>query len=270
MAVVVVSMVGRLGPQDLTVEPQRPESSATGPDRGVLADADARRRHALAYRATVDAVYAGAATEARRLPGGVSRGAGGTETAQRPGKAERYPDTHVRSADPPSRVNGPAQHPADRGPASRHPAVLDQIELIGFEPSIGILARTARPATVLSSDAFYRSPARHPRRAIASLVTSAKRLLAVALGAGACHECGDHRSRLHVGRRSRCRDGSEHASAAVPGALRAGPLTARRGGGLRSRRLPGNLPHRPGPVRRRLHDLGDLPAIDGRPDDARS
>jgi hypothetical protein len=48
--------------------------------------------------------------------------------------------------------------------ASRLPALLDQIELIGLDPPIRILAQTARPATVRSLDAIHlgNRPARPP------------------------------------------------------------------------------------------------------------
>jgi hypothetical protein len=68
--------------------------------------------------------------------------------------------------------------------ASRLPAVLDQIELIGLDPPIRILAQTARPATVRSLDAIHIGTALHARRAVTSFVTYDKRLLDAALAAG--------------------------------------------------------------------------------------
>jgi hypothetical protein len=65
---------------DATPDAPRAAGTAAGADRGaVLAGARTRQEHALAYRATVDAVYARAALEA---------------------------------ADPPPRVEGPGEHPA--------------------------------------------------------------------------------------------------------------------------------------------------------------
>jgi hypothetical protein len=68
--------------------------------------------------------------------------------------------------------------------AARLPAVLDQIELIGLEPPIRILAQTARPATVRSLDAIHLGTALHARRAVTSFVTYDKRLMDAALAAG--------------------------------------------------------------------------------------
>ena len=68
--------------------------------------------------------------------------------------------------------------------ASRLSAVLDQIELIGLDPPIRILAQTARPATVRSLDAIHLGTALHARRAVTSFVTYDKRLLDAALAAG--------------------------------------------------------------------------------------
>ena len=68
--------------------------------------------------------------------------------------------------------------------AARLPAVLDQIELIGLDPPIRILAQTARPATVRSLDAIHLGTALHARRAVTSFVTYDKRLLDAALAAG--------------------------------------------------------------------------------------
>ena len=68
--------------------------------------------------------------------------------------------------------------------AARLPAVLDQIELIGLDPPIRILAQTARPATVRSLDAIHLGTALHARRAVTSFVTYDKRLLDAAMAAG--------------------------------------------------------------------------------------
>jgi hypothetical protein len=67
---------------------------------------------------------------------------------------------------------------------SRLPAVLDQIDLIGLEPPIRILAETARPATVRSLDAIHLGTALHARQTLTSFVTYDKRLLDDALAAG--------------------------------------------------------------------------------------
>jgi uncharacterized protein len=60
---------------------------------------------------------------------------------------------------------------------SRLPAVLDQIDLIGLDPPIRILAQTARPATVRSLDAIHLGTALHTRRTLTAFVTYDKRLL---------------------------------------------------------------------------------------------
>ena len=67
---------------------------------------------------------------------------------------------------------------------ARLPAVLDQIDLIGLDPPIRILAQTARPATVRSLDAIHLGTAMHARQALTSFVTYDKRLLEAALAAG--------------------------------------------------------------------------------------
>jgi predicted nucleic acid-binding protein len=67
---------------------------------------------------------------------------------------------------------------------SRLPAVLDQIELIGLDLPIRILAQTARPATVRSLDAIHLGTALHARHALTSFVTYDKRLLDAAMAAG--------------------------------------------------------------------------------------
>ena len=66
----------------------------------------------------------------------------------------------------------------------RLPAVLDQIDLIGLEPPIRILAQTARTATVRSLDAIHLGTALHARQTLTSFVTYDKRLLDAALAAG--------------------------------------------------------------------------------------
>jgi len=70
------------------------------------------------------------------------------------------------------------------GAVARLPAVLDQIELIGVDPPIRILAQTVRPAAVRSLDAIHLGTALHARRAVTSFVTYDKRLLDAALAAG--------------------------------------------------------------------------------------
>lgn len=70
------------------------------------------------------------------------------------------------------------------GAVSRLPAVLDQIDLIGLDPPIRILAQTARPATVRSLDAIHLGTALHLGSALASFVTYDKRLLDAAIAAG--------------------------------------------------------------------------------------
>lgn len=70
------------------------------------------------------------------------------------------------------------------GAATRLPAVLDQIELIGLDPPIRILAQTARPATVRSLDAIHLGTALHIRHMLTSFVTYDKRLLEAAIAAG--------------------------------------------------------------------------------------
>lgn len=63
------------------------------------------------------------------------------------------------------------------GAVSRLPAVLDQIDLVGLDPPIRILAQTARPATVRSLDAIHLGTALHTRRTLTAFVTYDKRLL---------------------------------------------------------------------------------------------
>jgi hypothetical protein len=67
---------------------------------------------------------------------------------------------------------------------TRLPDVLDQIDLIGLDPPIRILAQTARPATVRSLDAIHLGTALHAGRALTWFVTYDKRLLDAALAAG--------------------------------------------------------------------------------------
>ena len=54
---------------------------------------------------------------------------------------------------------------------SRVPAVLDQIDLIGLDPPIRILAQTAPAATVRSLDAVHLGTAMHVRQVLTSFVT---------------------------------------------------------------------------------------------------
>jgi uncharacterized protein len=72
---------------------------------------------------------------------------------------------------------------------SRLPAVLDLIDLIDLEPSIRILAQTARPATVRSLDAIHLGTALHTRGALTSFVTYDRRLLDAARAAGLPVDC---------------------------------------------------------------------------------
>jgi hypothetical protein len=67
---------------------------------------------------------------------------------------------------------------------SRLPAVLDQIDLIGLDPPIRVLAQTARPVTIRSLDAIHLGTALHAGQAVTSFVTYYKRLLDAALAAG--------------------------------------------------------------------------------------
>jgi hypothetical protein len=68
--------------------------------------------------------------------------------------------------------------------AARLSAVLDQIDLIGLDPPVRILAQTVRPATVRSLDAIHLGTALHTRPALTSFITYDKRLLDAALAAG--------------------------------------------------------------------------------------
>jgi predicted nucleic acid-binding protein len=68
--------------------------------------------------------------------------------------------------------------------AARLPAVLDQIDLIGLDAPVRILAQTVRPATVRSLDAIHLGTALHTRQVVTSFVTYDKRLLEAALAAG--------------------------------------------------------------------------------------
>lgn len=68
--------------------------------------------------------------------------------------------------------------------AVRLPAVLDQIDLIGLDPPVRILAQAVRPVTVRSLDAIHLGTAMHTSRALTSFVTYDKRLLDAALAVG--------------------------------------------------------------------------------------
>jgi predicted nucleic acid-binding protein len=68
--------------------------------------------------------------------------------------------------------------------AARLPAVLDQIDLIGLDSPVRIMAQTVRPVTVRSLDAIHLGTALHMRNALTSFVTYDKRLLDAALSAG--------------------------------------------------------------------------------------
>jgi hypothetical protein len=97
---------------DAAPDVPRPEGAAASAYRGaVLADACTRREYALAYRATVDAVYAKAALHADALRAGDHQPAD-TAVAKRPDMAERYPNRYAPSADPPPRVEGSGEHPS--------------------------------------------------------------------------------------------------------------------------------------------------------------
>lgn len=67
---------------------------------------------------------------------------------------------------------------------SRLPAVLDQIELVGLDPPVRILAQAVRPATVRSLDAIHLGTALHAGHGLTSFVTYDKRLLEAARAAG--------------------------------------------------------------------------------------
>lgn len=67
---------------------------------------------------------------------------------------------------------------------SRLPMVLDLIDLVGLEPSVRILAQTAKPASVRSLDAIHLGTALHARAVLTSFVTYDKRLLDAATAAG--------------------------------------------------------------------------------------
>ena len=68
--------------------------------------------------------------------------------------------------------------------AARLPAVLDQIDLIGLDAPVRILAQTVRPVAVRSLDAIHLGTALHSRQVVTSFVTYDKRLLDAALAAG--------------------------------------------------------------------------------------
>jgi predicted nucleic acid-binding protein len=68
--------------------------------------------------------------------------------------------------------------------AARLPAVLDQIDLIGLNAPVRILAQTVRPAAVRSLDAIHLGTALHTRHELTSFITYDKRLLDAALAAG--------------------------------------------------------------------------------------
>ncbi len=67
---------------------------------------------------------------------------------------------------------------------SRLPAVLDQVDLIGLDPRIRIMARTVQPVTVRSLDAIHLGTALHSRAGLTSFVTYDRRLLDAAQAAG--------------------------------------------------------------------------------------
>jgi hypothetical protein len=78
--------------------------SAAGADRGaVLADARTRQEYDLAYRATVDAIYASAEREAGR--------AIAERFEELPSVVDKYPADYVPATHEPPRVDGPYEHP---------------------------------------------------------------------------------------------------------------------------------------------------------------
>ena len=80
------------------------KDDAASPDRGtVLIDARTRREYALAYRATVDAVYERAELEA-------SRG-NADQSDERPSIVDKYPEDYIRPTLEPPRVDGPHERP---------------------------------------------------------------------------------------------------------------------------------------------------------------
>jgi uncharacterized protein len=68
--------------------------------------------------------------------------------------------------------------------AARLPAVLDQIDLIGLDPAVRVLAQAVQPVTVRSLDAIHLGTALHTRDTLTSFVTYDRRLLDVAVAAG--------------------------------------------------------------------------------------
>jgi uncharacterized protein len=67
---------------------------------------------------------------------------------------------------------------------SRLPAILDQIDLIGLDQAIRIMAQAVRPSAVRSLDAIHLGTALHARGALTWFVTYDKRLLDAARAAG--------------------------------------------------------------------------------------
>jgi hypothetical protein len=97
---------------DGTPDTPRTESTVPSAGRGqFLADGQTRQECALAYRATVDAVYAKAPLHATVLRAGDDQSSGPAE-AERPNMADRHPARYTRPTDPPPRVEGPGKHPA--------------------------------------------------------------------------------------------------------------------------------------------------------------
>ncbi|MEY9966730.1 putative nucleic acid-binding protein [Streptacidiphilus sp. MAP12-16] len=72
---------------------------------------------------------------------------------------------------------------APQAVARLHP-VLDLIDLVDLDPSIRILAQTAKPATVRSLDAIHLGTALRIRARLTSFVTYDKRLADAATAAG--------------------------------------------------------------------------------------
>ena len=81
--------------------------SAAGADRGtVLTDTRTRQEYALAYRATVDAIYA----RAERAEREVSR-RGADQSSERLNIVDKYPDEYQRPTHDPPQVDAPHEQP---------------------------------------------------------------------------------------------------------------------------------------------------------------
>jgi hypothetical protein len=92
---------------DSAPDAPRPGHRETSAARGtVLADGSLRREYALAYRATVEAVYAQAGRDAETRQGGDVPSA-----AARPSMAGRYPGQYRKPDGPLPQVEGPGEDP---------------------------------------------------------------------------------------------------------------------------------------------------------------